>query len=249
VAAEERLEILWLSPIICNPIRSIGTETSTPMPATIRLVDRQPEVVAAWKYQFEDVEPSPDISEGDVFESSADALVLPGNAFGFLDRGLEMQACERWGFELQDRIRETVRGEFHGELLVGQAALIPLENAEYRFLIYVAQSRTCASLDSTLGAYLAARGAFATVREAQGSAISSVVIPGIGTGHAGLHPAISARQLRYAYEIHAGLRRYGDKNLTQLTRRERKLSSLPKSLLKGSENSPEISASGSPESS
>ncbi len=200
------------------------------MPTAIRLIDRRSDVVAAWNYQFEDIEPAPDVLQGDVFEVSADALILPGNAFGFLDRGLEMEVCEHWGFEVQDLIRDTVRGEFHGELLVGQAARIPLERDGYRYLIYVAQSRTPGRLEGTLGAYLAARGALAAVRDAPQGTISSVVLPGIGTGKAGLHPAVSARQVRYAYEIHAGLRGFGDKNLTQLARRQHKLLSLPKPL-------------------
>ena len=44
-----------------------------------------------------------------------------------------------------------------------------------------------------------------------------------------MHPLISARQIRHAYEQATGLRGFGDKNLSQLARREAKLRSLPAS--------------------
>jgi hypothetical protein len=42
-----------------------------------------------------------------------------------------------------------------------------------------------------------------------------------------MHPSVSARQLRYAYEIAIKTRSRGGKNLTQLVRRERKMRSIP----------------------
>ena len=85
------------------------------MRASVSFVDRNPDVVRFWCRQFEDVEGAPRVVEGDVLAERADALVVPGNAFGFLDRGLELALCEAWGFELQDRIRRIVREEFRGE--------------------------------------------------------------------------------------------------------------------------------------
>jgi O-acetyl-ADP-ribose deacetylase (regulator of RNase III) len=222
------------------------------MRARVLLVDRNPEIVEAWKYQFTDVVPPAEIRCADVLDPSAfgaqnGALVVPGNAFGFLDRGLELAVCDRWGFALQDRLREVVRERFRGELLVGQAAVLTLPPPPaggtpppYRLLIYVAATRTPRALEGSLAAYLAARGAFLAVEaeDAAGRAVEKVVVPGIGTGSSGVHPMVSARQVRYAYEVFRGLRGYGDKNLSQLARREAKLRSLPRSLTEDPEDGP-----------
>ena len=198
----------------------------------IILCDRRADVVEAWKEQFDEA-PEVDIRQGNILEVAADVLVLPGNAFGFLDRGLELEVCERYGLELQDRLRNAIRGRFHGELLVGQVLSEPLE-APFRRLLYTPIARTPQKIESTVNAFLAARGAFLALREADSQPAgeappTSAVFPGLGTGESGLHPLISARQLRYAYELFAGVRGFGDKNLSQLGRRERKLKSLPRS--------------------
>jgi O-acetyl-ADP-ribose deacetylase (regulator of RNase III) len=206
------------------------------MSIKVILCDRQAEVVEAWKHQFDEA-PEVDIRQGDILEVAAEVLVLPGNSFGFLDRHLALEICERFGFELQDRLRETIRERFHGELLVGQAIFTPLPGP-FRELLYAPIARTPQSIDGTLNSFLAARGAFLALRarEAQpgaGPPPGSIVFPGLGTGSGGLHPLVSARQLRYAYEMFAGVRGPGDKNLTSLRRREMKLKSLPRSVLEG----------------
>jgi O-acetyl-ADP-ribose deacetylase (regulator of RNase III) len=187
------------------------------------LCDRSEVVVAAWRAQFAE-HPEVEIRLGDLFACEARALVLPGNAFGFLDRGLELEFCERFGWDLQDHLRREVRERFHGELLVGQALTLPVGDGDLR-LVYAAIVRTPVPLAGSLHAYLAARGAFLELRREDPE---SAVFPGLGTGPSGLHPLISARQLRYAYELFSGKRGLGDKNLPQLQRREQKLRSLPR---------------------
>ncbi|MBN1443803.1 MAG: hypothetical protein JXA90_13920 [Planctomycetes bacterium] len=199
------------------------------METKVVLCDLREDVVDAWKDQFDEC-PEVDIRQGDVFEAGTDALVLPGNGFGFLDRGLELAVCERFGWEVQDALRAAVHDLFAGELLVGQAHVADLPpSTSFRKLIYTCIWRTPQSIEGTVNAFLAARGALAALRSSAGASISSVVIPGMGTGSGGLHPLISARQVRYAYEMYSGRRKLGDKNLSQLARRERKLASLPRS--------------------
>ena len=56
----------------------------------------------------------------------------------------------------------------------------------------------------------------------------TLAIPGLGaSGELGMDPRVSARQIRYAYEMASGKRGSGDKNLSQLERREKKLQSIP----------------------
>jgi len=202
------------------------------MEMQVTLCDKKDSVVSAWERRFEK-NPEVRIVTGDIFSCGSDAVVLPGNSYGFLVRGLELQASELFGFELQDLIRKEIRENYNGELLVGQGLVIPcagLGNGETpcTHLIYVSACRTPRSIDGTLNAYLAARGAFLAIAEPEAEGIKSVALPGIGTGESGMPEEICARQMRYAYSVFSGRRGYGDKNLTRLTRRENKLRRMPK---------------------
>jgi hypothetical protein len=91
----------------------------------------------------------------------------------------------------------------------------------------------------TVNAYLALRAALLAIRRLRSAAgapnIASLAVPGLCTGAGGMNPHVSARQLRYAFEVSTGKRGFGDKNLSQLTRREAKMKALPGSLLEGDE--------------
>ena len=195
------------------------------------LCDQNAAVVDAWREQF-DENPEVEIFHGDILEVEADVLVLPGNAFGFLDRGLELAVSEKFGWDVEVALRQAAVERFHGEMLVGQAHIVPL-GPPFRHLLYTCIARTPRPLDGSLNAFLAARGAFAALVDArrsdEGDDSPRVVMPGLGTGESGLLPLVSARQLRYAYEIFTGRRGLGDKSLSRLGEREKKLQTLPKS--------------------
>ena len=202
------------------------------MDIKVTLCDKSQQVVAAWESRFVK-NPEVELVAGDIFDCKTDALVIPGNSFGYLDRGLELQASELFGFELQDMLREKIRSEHNGELLVGEGFVIPCKEqlagkGSCSNLVYVSASRTPGDLTGSLNSYLAARGAFMAVANAAPGSISSIALPGIGTGSSGIAPEICARQMRYAYTVFSEQRGYGDKSLTQLTRREKKLCRMPK---------------------
>ncbi len=201
------------------------------------LCDTNPEVVKAWQLQFER-HSEVQVREGSIFEAEAEGFVIPGNTFGFLDRGLGLKACERFGFELEDAIRKVIRETHGGELLVGQAEVFPT-GGNPPYLIYAPTFRTPQGIGDTLNVYLAARGVFraaqALNRDRGGEAIKTVAFPGLGTGTGKMHPLISARQIRYAYEEIQGLRKIRDQNLSRLIRREKKLKELPR--MQGEEES------------
>ncbi len=202
------------------------------MDIKVTLCDKSQQIVEAWKRRFVK-NPEVEIVPGDIFDCKTDAVVIPGNSFGYLDRGLELQASELFGFELQDLLREKIRAEHNGELLVGEGFVIPCkeqlaDKGSCSNLVYVSASRTPGDLTGSLNSYLAARGAFMAVASAAPGSIGSVALPGIGTGSSGIAPEICARQMRYAYTVFSGQRGYGDKSLTQLTRREKKLRRMPK---------------------
>jgi hypothetical protein len=207
---------------------------------TIRLIlsDASEAVLAAWRAQFERW-PEVEVRAEDVLETRSDAFLLPGNSFGFLDSGLELKVLERHGWGLEEDLRGRIRRDHDGELLVGQALVLRPAGKD-RSIVYAPIWRTPRKLAATVNAYLAVRGALLALRGDRGggearepagggpapAAIGSLAVPALGVD-AGMDPRVSARQIRYAYEVASGLRGAGDKNLTQLLRRERKLQSIP----------------------
>lgn len=188
------------------------------------LCDPAEDVRSAWTAQFAEKHPEVQICADDLLASGADAIVCPGNAFGFMDGGLALRVLEELGWELQDRLRAEIDNSHEGELLVGQAVLLDTGKSP-RWIVYVPIART-SLVDDSLTAYLAARAVFRLLRQ---NSISEIAFPGLATGDRGLASPISARQLRYAYEEAAGLRKVKATNLSRLQRREKKLRSLPRS--------------------
>ena len=206
-------------------------EEDRALKAELVLCDENPPVLEALRFQFER-HPDVRILEGSVIDSGADACVCPGNAFGFMDSGLALALSERFGWNLQDGLRDLIRDHFSGELLLGQAVVHATEN-EPAWLVYAPTVRTPTVVEGTLNAYLAMRGALLAVRDFNGanpnSPILSVAVSGLCTGVGGMHPSTSARQMRHAFELVMGRRGFGDKNLSSLARREAKLKSPPAS--------------------
>jgi O-acetyl-ADP-ribose deacetylase (regulator of RNase III) len=193
------------------------------------LTDPDATVVDAWRAQFLK-RPEVEIRTDPILDAKASAIILPGaNSFGFLDSGVALEASERYGWALEEAIRQRIQAEFDGELLVGQAAVITRADLPWK-LVYSPVWRTPRKLGGTIHVFLAVRGALLALRKAMGAAAESVTValPGFGvTDGGGLDARISARQSRYAYEVVTGLRGPGDKNLTQQMRRERKLMLVP----------------------
>ena len=189
--------------------------------------DVDPAVVEAFRLQFVK-HPLIEVREGSILDLDVDAFITPGNSFGFLDGGLSMKVCERFGFGLEDAIRGAIVERYHREMLVGQAEVFPT-GGKPPWVVYAPTLRTTRLMGPSMNAYLAARAAFRALLAFNASAqrIGTLAIPGLATGQGKMHAAISARQIRYAYEESFGLRKGRKKNLSRLSRRERKLMQIP----------------------
>lgn len=160
-------------------------------------------MVEAWRVEFAQV-PDVEVSHGDIFDVSADALVSPANSFGFMDGGIDLVYSQHFGWTLQDRLRERLQSEFDGELPVGQAVLIETQDREIPFLVSAPTMRIPMDVSDTVNAYLAFRAVIRAVRahnETGGRAIQSVLCPGLGTAVGKMAPLACARQMRYGYGV------------------------------------------------
>jgi O-acetyl-ADP-ribose deacetylase (regulator of RNase III) len=187
-------------------------------------------VVNALRVQFAKY-PDIQVLERSVCEIDADAVICPGNSFGYMDGGVALALSEKFGFALEDSVRAAIRERFGGEMLVGQAEVFTT-GSRPAWLIYAPTLRTSFPIADTVNVYLAARAAFRAAlafNRAEGAErIGTIAVPGMGTGKGNVHPFIGARQLRWGYEEAIGLRGPGaSKNLSRLIRREKKLREIP----------------------
>ncbi len=169
---------------------------------SIHLRDISSAVVEACEAAFADV-PSVEVSCGDIFECSADAIVSPANSFGYMDGGIDLVYSRFFGWELEDALRALLVDQHYGELPVGQAIVLPTGHASIPFLVSAPTMRVPSSISRTVNVYLAFRAALIAVmrhNERGAGVIESLLVPGLGTGVGEVPPERAARQMRLAYD-------------------------------------------------
>jgi O-acetyl-ADP-ribose deacetylase (regulator of RNase III) len=165
------------------------------------LRDRNPALVAAWRQEFAGVS-AVEVSQGDIFDLTADAIVSPANSFGFMDGGIDLVYSQRFGWKLQEDLQRIIHSEYGGELPVGLAVIVPTHDAAIPLLISAPTMRVPMDVSNTVNAYLAFR---ATIRatshynRSAPSPIETILCPGLGTATGRIPAATCARQMRYAH--------------------------------------------------
>ena len=166
------------------------------------LRDVNPDVVNAWQKYFRGIA-NVTISLGDIFATSADAIVSPANSFGYMDGGIDLVYLHRFGWDLQTRLQTHLREEHDGELPVGQATIIETFDATMPYLVSAPTMRVPMMVANTVNAYLSFRAAIRAVklrnREAPGT-IRRVLCPGLCTAIGEMPAELCARQMAAAYE-------------------------------------------------
>jgi O-acetyl-ADP-ribose deacetylase (regulator of RNase III) len=107
----------------------------------LTLIDTNQEVVDAWLTVFADV-PQVTVCFGSIFDYSADVLVSPANSFGYMNGGLDFAISKNLGWHLEKDLQRIIREKHYGELLVGQAEVIPTGHADFPYLIAAPTMRT-----------------------------------------------------------------------------------------------------------
>lgn len=117
----------------------------------------------------------------DILHVKADAVVAPANSFGFMTGGIDLHFKNYFGKEMEVALQKKIRGEYSGELLVGQATSVEVKHPEFqmKYLIAAPTMRVPENVSHTINAYLAAK---AALTEALKLGVNSIVFPGLGTG-------------------------------------------------------------------
>lgn len=161
----------------------------------IIFADRDAENAAALAHAFAGA-PDVEVHAGDIFDHAAEAIVSPANSMGFMDGGIDLAYSNHFGWDLQDRLQAMIRGEYDGELLVGQAALVATNDARIPWMISAPTMRVPMNLVNSVNVYLAFR---AALRCAKGREVASVLCPAMGTGVGRMEPMVAASQMLKAF--------------------------------------------------
>jgi O-acetyl-ADP-ribose deacetylase (regulator of RNase III) len=161
----------------------------------------------AWEKAFTDVA-DVSVHRGSIFDVACDAVVSPANSFGFMDGGIDALYVDRFGVEVQTRLRRLILDRHHGELLVGSAEVVETGEPAQPFLIAVPTMRVPMVLGpETTNPYLATRAALLLARhgtlptgEPLADRLRTIAFPGMGTGVGRVPPEICARQMRTAVD-------------------------------------------------
>jgi O-acetyl-ADP-ribose deacetylase (regulator of RNase III) len=161
------------------------------------LRDRSPELVEEWKLRFRNL-PDVEVSEGNLFDITADAVVSPANSFCFMNGGVDQVIEDK--LHCQETLQEKLKTGpifnglcFEGELLVGQALAIEVQDPDFKYLISAPTMRVPMEIPGTINVYLAFRAALSVAKNYEGidediskkhniPPINSLLSPGMGTG-------------------------------------------------------------------
>ena len=153
----------------------------------------------AWRREFDDC-PHVRVVEGSILETEADAIVSPANSFGFMDGGLDLKLSERFGWDVERRVRDVILRDYDGELPVGNAVVVRTDDPKVPWLISAPTMRVPMDVSKTANAHLAFRAILRALRD-RDEPIRSVACSGLGTGEGRMSPEVCARQMRFAYSV------------------------------------------------
>jgi O-acetyl-ADP-ribose deacetylase len=107
-----------------------------------------------------------------------DALVSPANSFGTMDGGVDAAYARRFP-GIQAAVQREISNRPFGELLVGEALIVPTGDPMLRNLVVAPTMRVPRSISNSSDVFLAVRAAYAMARSA---GFASIAFPGMGTG-------------------------------------------------------------------
>lgn len=167
---------------------------------SLRLVDLNPSVVAAWRATFLTHDPRTIIHGS--FESAlpVDCFITAGNSFGLMDGGIDLAVARRFP-GIENRVQDAIETDWLGELPVGASLLVPTGHPSCPWLAYAPTMRVPMAISGTDAVYRAFWTALVAISQAQrsGQLIHSIATTGLGALTGRVPPTEAARQMLYAW--------------------------------------------------
>lgn len=170
------------------------------------LVDINSKLTDAWSKVFEGVD-NVEVKNQSIFDLSCDVIISPANSFGFMNGGIDFAISKNLGWHIEKKLQKKLREDYFGELLVGQATIIETDNVQFPYLISAPTMRTPMTILRSPNIYLATKAILTLLQNGKfedgvplKDKISSIAIPGLGTGVGQVPPLLCARQMRIAWE-------------------------------------------------
>lgn len=168
----------------------------------ITFCDKHPEVCQALVNEFGSV-PETRVIQGDALKIKADAIVSPANSFGDMSGGIDKTIDDFYKGGAQSAAIRVIRNDFFGELPVGAAIVLEMENRKLPHIIVAPTMRTPGNIRGTINAYLAMRAVLVAVlkhNESRPVKIEHIVVPALGTGVGRMPFEEAAQQMSKAYQ-------------------------------------------------
>ncbi|HYQ68210.1 MAG TPA: macro domain-containing protein [Actinophytocola sp.] len=161
----------------------------------------------AWE-SAADGRPEVHTHRGSTLDVPADAVVSPANSYGWMRGGIDAVYARTFP-SLEQHVRSAVLAYHGGELPVGQAVIVPTDASAPAWLISAPTMRSPGELlpPDTVHPYLAARAVFRLWRDGRledgrpvRAVVSTIAMPGLGTGVGGVPASVCARQVMAAWD-------------------------------------------------
>ncbi len=169
-------------------------------------VDTNEKVTAAWEKVFQDVE-NVIVKNDSIFNYPSDVIVSPANSFGFMNGGIDFAISKNLGWHIEKRLQKVIREKYFGELLVGQAEIIPTDHTDFPYLISAPTMRTPMTIHRSPNVYLSMKAILTLLQygkfengEPIKDKVKTVALSGLGTGVGQVAPLLCARSMRIAWE-------------------------------------------------
>ncbi|NME72400.1 macro domain-containing protein [Flammeovirga aprica] len=160
----------------------------------------------AWSKVFEGVD-NVEVRNQSIFDLSCDAIVSPANSFGYMNGGIDFAISKTLGWHIEKKLQQKLRDDYFGELLVGQATIVTTDHPQFPYLISAPTMRTPMTILRSPNIYLATKAILTLLLHGKledgtplKEKITSIAIPGLGTGVGQVPPLLCARQMRIAWE-------------------------------------------------
>jgi O-acetyl-ADP-ribose deacetylase (regulator of RNase III) len=145
---------------------------------------------------------------GSTLDVPAEAVVSPANSYGLMRGGIDAVYARTFP-SIEQHVRSAVLAYHGGELPVGQAVIVPTAMPAPAWLISAPTMRSPGEQlpPDTVHPYLAARAVFKLWRHGRldddrpvRSVVSTIAMPGLGTGIGGVPASVCARQVMAAWD-------------------------------------------------